>query len=140
MITSLSEAEATEVLKRGRLGRLGCITEEGPYVVPMTYIFEGDAIYSHTLQGLKVTALHSDPRVCLQTDEIEGELRWKSAIAFGVYEEITDAETRAWVVRRFLTRFPNLTPVESVPAPEGTAAIVVFKIRIEHVTGRAEAP
>jgi nitroimidazol reductase NimA-like FMN-containing flavoprotein (pyridoxamine 5'-phosphate oxidase superfamily) len=140
MITPLSEAETREVLKRGRIGRLGCIAEDEPYVVPICYLFEGDSIYVHSFKGRKVTALRQNPRACLQTDEIIDDYHWTSAIAFGRFEEVTDAEVRAWVVRRFLTHFPNLTPVEAVPVHDGASSVVIFRIRVERLTGVVESP
>jgi nitroimidazol reductase NimA-like FMN-containing flavoprotein (pyridoxamine 5'-phosphate oxidase superfamily) len=72
-------------------------------------------------------------------DDIETDLHWRSAIAFGRYEEITKPNERADVLRKLLKRFPKLTPVESTIALDGAAAeVIVFKIRIDRLTGVAE--
>jgi nitroimidazol reductase NimA-like FMN-containing flavoprotein (pyridoxamine 5'-phosphate oxidase superfamily) len=96
-------------------------------------------LYSHSLAGLKITGLRENPRVCVQTDEIESDLRWRSAIAFGWYEEITNPNERADVLNKLLRRFPMLTPVESAIAVDGSAPdVIVFRIKIERVTGVSE--
>jgi nitroimidazol reductase NimA-like FMN-containing flavoprotein (pyridoxamine 5'-phosphate oxidase superfamily) len=133
---SLDETRA--LLEQGHVGRLGCVSEGKPYVVPVSYILSGDSIYVHSLVGRKIRALRQDPRACLQVDEIEDAYNWRSAIAFGRYEEITEAGERERAVRRLLARFPHLTPVESVPVHDGQSAVIVFRIRVEEMTGVCE--
>ncbi len=130
----LNDAEARELLGRGRTGRLGCVVDGGPYVVPVSYVFENESIYIHSLQGLKIAALRANPRVCLQVDEVIDDYHWQSVIAFGHYEELPDSPERAWAVRRLLVKFPQLTPVESIPVHDGQSSVIVFAIRIERIT------
>ena len=138
MLIRLDEAEATKLLARQRIARLGCVTKAGPYIVPISYYFADGCAYSHSLPGLKIDALRNDPRACLQVDEIESDIRWKSALAFGSYEEVRPDE-RGDVINKLLQRFPMLTPVESTLADDGEALpVVVFRIRIERVTGLSE--
>ncbi|MCI0490871.1 MAG: pyridoxamine 5'-phosphate oxidase family protein [Blastocatellia bacterium] len=139
MIKPLSSEEARALVREGRMGRLGCISEGEPYVVPVSYIFEGESIYVHSLTGRKIRAMRRDPRVCLQVDDIEDEYHWRSAIAFGEYEEITDSDERARVLDHLLGRFPHLTPIESVPVHDGQSSVVVFRIRVREVTGAGES-
>jgi len=80
----------------------------------------------------------SAPNVCLQVDDIVDQFNWRSAIAFGHYEEVTEADERDWAVRRLLSRFPHLTPVESVPVHDGQSSVVVFRIRVEKLSGVRE--
>jgi nitroimidazol reductase NimA-like FMN-containing flavoprotein (pyridoxamine 5'-phosphate oxidase superfamily) len=138
MLNRLSEEEARKLLARERVGRLGCITDDGPYIVPINYYFADDCVYSHSLPGLKVDALRKDPRTCLQVDEVESELHWKSVLAFGRYEEVKSNE-RSEVINKLLQRFLMLTPVESALADDGgPQPVIVFRIRIERVTGLSE--
>jgi nitroimidazol reductase NimA-like FMN-containing flavoprotein (pyridoxamine 5'-phosphate oxidase superfamily) len=72
-------------------------------------------------------------------DEIESDLRWRSAIAFGKFEEVITLNERACVLTKLLKNFPLLTPVESAIAVDGAAQeVIVFKIRIERLTGVSE--
>lgn len=138
MIRPLSEQEARTVIKEGRIGRLGCIYDGTPYVVPVNYVFDGRNIYIHSLGGRKIEALRANPRACLQVDEIHDTYNWQSAIAFGQYREILDADERGWAVRSLLLRFPHLTPVESLPVHDGQSSIIVFRISVEEITGVSE--
>ena len=139
MMRTLNNEEARRLLQTAKVSRLGCIVKGEPYVVPVNFNLEGDYLYSHSLAGLKITGLRENPRVCVQTDEIESDLRWRSAIAFGQYEEISKPDERADVLNKLLHRFPMLTPVESNIAVDGSAPeLVVFRIRIERLTGVSE--
>ena len=135
----LSREESRRLLQTARVGRLGCIVNGEPYVVPLNYRWEGDYLYSHSLPGLKITGLRENPNACVQVDEMETDLHWRSAIGFGKYEEITKPTERADILNRLLRSFPMLTPVESAIAVDGlTPEVIVFRIKIERVTGVSE--
>jgi nitroimidazol reductase NimA-like FMN-containing flavoprotein (pyridoxamine 5'-phosphate oxidase superfamily) len=139
MMKMLSDGETRKLFQFARVVRLGCIVNGEPYVVPINCHLEDDCLYSHSLPGLKISSLRENPRACVQVDEIESDLRWRSAIAFGKFEEITRSGERAEILGKLLRRFPLLTPVESAIAIDGTAAeVIVFKIRIERLTGVCE--
>ena len=126
-------------MQTARGARLGCIVNGEPYVVPINCHLEGDYLYTHSLAGLKISGLRENPKACVQVDVVESDLRWRSAIAFGKYEEITKPNKRAEILNTLLHRFPMLTPVESVIAVDGSAAeVIVFRIKIERVTGASE--
>lgn len=139
MIKSLNQDQSLELLRRGRIGRLGCVADGEPYVVPVNYVFDGECAYMHSLPGYKIQAMRTRPRVCLQVDEIENEMSWKSVLAFGAYEEITDQHERAEALNHLLARFSRLTPVESLIAGDaGAPAPIVFRIRMSKLTGICE--
>jgi nitroimidazol reductase NimA-like FMN-containing flavoprotein (pyridoxamine 5'-phosphate oxidase superfamily) len=117
---------------------LGCVVDGGPYVIPVNYVFHNDSIYVHSLLGRKIKALRANPRACLQVDDIRDEYNWRSAIAFGRYEEVTDEGERNRAMHQLILRFPSLTPVESVPVHDGQSSVIVFRIRVEEVTGVGE--
>ena len=139
MMKMLSDEAARHLFHEARVVRLGCIVNGEPYVVPVNCHLEGDYLYSHSLFGLKIAGLRENPRACVQVDQIESDLRWSSAIAFGTFEEVTKAGERADVLSKLLRRFPMLTPVESVIAADGSSPeVIVFKIKIERLTGVSE--
>ncbi|HEY3037246.1 MAG TPA: pyridoxamine 5'-phosphate oxidase family protein [Pyrinomonadaceae bacterium] len=136
---ALLEEEARSLLQAAKVGRLGCVDNGEPYIVPINYLFEDDSIYSHSLPGRKLEALRGHPRACLQVDEIEDDFNWRSVIAYGNFEEIRVASDRRSILNKLLLRFPLLTPVESVMARDAAAPdSVVFCIHVDRITGMAE--
>jgi nitroimidazol reductase NimA-like FMN-containing flavoprotein (pyridoxamine 5'-phosphate oxidase superfamily) len=139
MTKPLREVDAFDVIRGSKVGRLGCIDNDEPYVVPINYLLEGGSIYSHSLPGKKIQAMRTHPRVCLQVDQIDDEYRWRSAIAFGMYEEISQPLDRTHTIAKLLSRFPHLTPVESAIVHDAAAPdSVVFRIVVDRVTGVEE--
>jgi nitroimidazol reductase NimA-like FMN-containing flavoprotein (pyridoxamine 5'-phosphate oxidase superfamily) len=136
VITTLNPIEAREVLRNGHVGRLGCIANNEPYVVPVHYLVEDDCVYVHSLPGKKIEALRANPRACLQVDEVRDSVHWTSVLAYGNYEEIRQPAERVRALHLFLHQFPLLTPVESTVAQDAFAAdVIVFRFRIDNVTG-----
>ena len=139
MMKMLTEDEARKVFQAVRVMRLGCIVNEEPYVVPISGILEDEFIYSHSLPGLKITALRANSNACVQADEIESDLHWRSAIAFGKFEEVKKEDIRGEILGKLLRRYPMLTPVESAIAIDGSSPqIIVYRIHIQRLTGVSE--
>jgi uncharacterized protein len=105
--------------------------------VPVNYYFDGENIYIHTLPGKKLDALRANPRVCLQVDEIKDAYNWRSVIAYGTFEEISNEETQENVLTKLYSRLPHMTPVESMLV-KGSKGTIVFRIKVEEVTGMGE--
>ena len=125
MIRPLSAEDARNLLERGRVGRLGCIAENEPYVIPVSYFLEDDCVYVHTMPGLKVTALRANPRACLQVDEVRDEYHWKSAIGFGRYEELAEPAERDRALNNLLEG------LVSVPAEQVGAQLLALQTQLE---------
>ncbi len=136
-IGRLRKEDSLAILRECNLGRLGCVAGGGPYVVPVNYLFDGRDIYIHSLPGRKIDALRANPRACLQVDEIKDEYHWRSVIAYGTYEELSDEKAREETLARLFDRLPNLTPVESRLA-KGLKETIVFRIKVDEVTGVQE--
>ena len=139
MTRILIEAEAQNLIAGGKVGRLGCIDVDEPYVVPINYLFDEGSIYSHSLPGKKIEAMRAHPRTCLQVDDIDDDFHWRSAIAFGKFEEIDRPKDRREILAKLLSRFPQLTPVESRIVQDAAAPdSVVFRIVVDRISGVVE--
>lgn len=137
MIEPLGKEDARRLLQEHYLGRLGCCVDGEPYVMPINYLFQGEDLYFHSLPGQKITALRAHPQACLQVDEIQDDYHWRSVIAFGRYEEITEPEERAEWLAALFNRLPHLTPVES-KMTKGQDEVIVFRLCVERITGVSE--
>ena len=139
MTRILDESEAWDVLRRGKLGHLACIDAGEAYVVPINYLVHEGCVYSHSLPGRKISAMRLHPRACLQVNQIQDDFHWRSAIAFGSFEEITDQVERNSILRQLLERFPKLTPVESHLARDAEPPpVIAYRLRIDRISAVAE--
>jgi uncharacterized protein len=137
MISEIGYRESRELLRNQNIGRLGCCINNLPYVIPVNYFFDGEDIYIHSLPGRKIQTMRANPYVCLQVDEIEDTFNWLSVIVFGRFEEVYDTAERDRMLAAMFQRIPRLTPVES-KARETLSDVIVFRIRIERITGVSE--
>ncbi|MBL8189453.1 MAG: pyridoxamine 5'-phosphate oxidase family protein [Acidobacteria bacterium] len=134
----LSIEDSLKILSDGKLGRLGCIADDEPYVVPINYFFDGEHIYVHSLAGKKINALRANPRACLQVDEIEDSYHWRSVLVYGNYEEINDEHLRERMLAELFRRMPHLTPVESRMS-KGSSQAIVFRLKPDSISGVGES-
>ena len=132
MVGLLSPEEIESVLRRHRVGRIGCLLEDRPYVVPVNYGYDGVAIYVASADGQKIDAMRARPRVCFQVDEIEGTAMWRSVVADGVYEELTCDCERRNALKQIAQAGTAGRPCGLDPSDE----IILFRIRLTEKSGR----
>jgi uncharacterized protein len=132
----LPEEGIEALLRTAIVGRIACcghgLAGDGrPYLVPLAYGYDGDAIYAHSGPGHKLDLMRAEPRVTFEVDEAEAPNRWRSVIAEGTFEEIDDPQQRdaALAVIYGPTGIPDLG-----------AQTVVFRIRLTSRSGRYETP
>jgi nitroimidazol reductase NimA-like FMN-containing flavoprotein (pyridoxamine 5'-phosphate oxidase superfamily) len=135
-IRELSAEGIEALLRTAIVGRIACcghglIGDGRPYLVPLAYGYDGDAVYAHSGPGRKLDLMRSEPRVTFEVDEAKAPDRWRSVIAEGTFEEIEDPRQReaALVVIYGPTGVPDLG-----------AQTVVFRIRLTSRSGRYETP
>lgn len=136
-IGKLKLSDALTILHECTFGRLGCISNDEPYVLPINYYFDGKYIFSHSLPGLKIDAMRSNPRVCLQVDQIRDPYHWRSAVAYGHYDEIVDPHQRESVMAELFKHIEQMTPVESKMIGS-SEKMIVYRIKLTEVTGVGE--
>jgi len=136
-IGRLKLSDALTILHENRLGYLGCISNGEPYVLPINYYFDGKHIFSHSLPGMKIDALRKNPQVCLQVSQIRDSYHWRSAIAYGAYDEISDPRMEEEIMAEMYKHIEQLTPVESKMIAT-SEKMVVFRIRLTEITGMGE--
>ncbi len=93
MITGeLNEQQMTNVLSSQVIGRLACSDGKYPYVIPITYLFDGGSIISQSFEGKKLDIMRKNPNVCMQVDIVMDLNTWQSVIIHGQFEELKGQE------------------------------------------------
>jgi uncharacterized protein len=138
MIGNLNFHEIDHLLRTQQIGRLGLTGEGKVYVFPVAYGYDGTAIYLVSREGLKVRLMRAQPEVCLEVDGITTPAQWRSVLAHGTFEELTEEfdRDRALAVIGAQGEQPLLPSM--APYLDGPEAIVVFRINLTEVTGRFE--
>jgi nitroimidazol reductase NimA-like FMN-containing flavoprotein (pyridoxamine 5'-phosphate oxidase superfamily) len=143
-LKELTPQEVTNLLRRGSHAHLGCYRRGEVYVVPVTYVYEGDFLYSHSPAGKKIEMMRSNKKVCLQVEDVRSLFEWQSVIVWGKYQELKggmEAEMGLRLLKERiaqLERDRGLTPLE-IQISAILSKAVIYRIKIEKVTGRAES-
>ena len=140
MLGTLDEEQIDHLLRSETVGRIGAHADGRTYVVPTTYVYDGDAIYGHAAEGLKVRMMRANRSVCFEVDHIEDMANWRSVIAWGTYEEL-GGDVAIAAMNLLRSRLAPLTSSETA-GPAGRAARdgleVAYRIRLTERTGRFE--
>ncbi|MEP7321125.1 MAG: pyridoxamine 5'-phosphate oxidase family protein [Saprospiraceae bacterium] len=88
MLGELNEIQIKNILSSQVIGRLGCTDGLLPYIVPVTYSYDGESIYGQTVEGTKLNLLRKNPNVCFEVDIIMDMRNWKSVLITGSFEEL----------------------------------------------------
>ncbi|MBK6390582.1 MAG: pyridoxamine 5'-phosphate oxidase family protein [Saprospiraceae bacterium] len=92
MLGELNELQIKNVLSSQALGRMACAEGEFPYIIPVTYAYDGDFIYGQTNEGKKLDILRKNPNVCFEVDSMFDMRKWQCAIVHGKFEELSGLE------------------------------------------------
>jgi uncharacterized protein len=147
MIGFLTERQALDLLRKSTLGRIGCTDGKETYIIPITYLFDGNAIIAHSKPGRKIIMMRKNPEVCFEVDHIKTFNNWKTVIAWGKYEEIQDEIERSKALNAFAIRMMHIKVSETAAPPETSSVrwhpepdekSIVYKIFVIKITGRYE--
>ena len=147
MLGKLNLKQIDEILTKNLMGRIGCHYDGLTYVVPISYAYDGEFIYSIAYEGMKLVMMRNNPKVCFEVDEVKDMLNWESVIVWGEFEEILEPAERKEALS--LLRASTMLLVTCITSheqtgwpfiPEDVSKIkgVVFRIRITEKTGRFE--
>src|SRR5262245_46955090 len=90
IVKELTEHECAAILATSKVGHLACARDNRPYVVPVTFAFADNHIYSFSLSGQKIEWMRQNAEVCLQVDDFKEGGGWKSVVVYGAFEELPD--------------------------------------------------
>ncbi|HEU5439122.1 MAG TPA: pyridoxamine 5'-phosphate oxidase family protein [Ktedonobacterales bacterium] len=153
MLGTLNRQQIDQVLRGAVIGRIGCLAGDRVYLVPITYACDGEYVYGHSADGMKLRALRSHPSVCFEVELVEDLAHWQRVIAWGTFEELQGAAAEAGM-RVLMDRLmplmvsetstgqatgphPHAEQAQTAGAGAGRQA-TVYRIRLGERTGHFE--
>jgi hypothetical protein len=148
MHLKMTTAEIENVLQSQSICRLACNDIKFPYLIPLSYFYDGKYIYCQSQQGKKIVLMQKNPNVTVLVDIIGSMNNYKSVIVNGEYQELKGLE--ADVARKLLfeqifslmttTRIHHFEHQESGKIDDSDRIkIIMFRIKILNTSGRKEA-
>src|SRR5271157_3870201 len=141
VITQMAEEECGAFLANASLGRLGCSLENQPYVVPIYFVYEPGFLYSLSTVGQKTEWMRSNPKVCLEVDEIANQSQWMSVIASGRYQELPEPQYTAereharTLLEKRSRWWLNALGERQLRLGDHAIAPLFFRIHVDSITG-----
>ncbi|MBU3713805.1 MAG: pyridoxamine 5'-phosphate oxidase family protein [Ferruginibacter sp.] len=145
MTGELTKQEIDNVLMSQSLCRIACSDDKKPYLVPVTFAYNGTYLYGQSMNGTKLNILRKNPNVCVQVDIINSMTNWKSVIVTGQFEELKDKEAETAREHLYSKIFSLMTgssvhsfghELESAIDENNRIKSVMYRIKIEKITGR----
>jgi len=134
-----------KVIAKAQVCRLGLCKDNMPYIVPVSFGYDGEYIYFHTaFEGMKLDYIAFNNRVCFEFEhdvrvipDANEACKWSfsfySVIGFGTVEEIVDPQRKVYALNQIMQHYSdrewncNEKLVEKVR---------LWSISIEQITGK----
>jgi nitroimidazol reductase NimA-like FMN-containing flavoprotein (pyridoxamine 5'-phosphate oxidase superfamily) len=139
---------AQEIIHQALICHLACCIEGEPYCLPLAFGFDGQDIFFHTgKKGRKISALSSNPRVCLafeinvqlQKDPdqaCEWSFSYQSVIVDGMVEELNSLVEKEYALNQIMDHYSK----SDWTFPEKqVAATRVWKVTPGEITVKIES-
>jgi len=140
-VNEMAAEECKAVLEHASLGRLGCSYENQPYVVPIHFAYDSGYLYVFSTLGQKVKWMRANPKVCVQTDQIENQGEWISVIVNGEYEELSEPQysverkhARSLLAKRYHW-WLNALGERQMKVDDKAIEPLFFRVRIQSMSG-----
>jgi uncharacterized protein len=141
-IENMTKEEMRELLRAGNFGHLGCARDNHPYVVPMNYGYDGEALFFFTTEGTKTEYISANREICFQVEEIKSASDWQSCMVMGRAERVTLPGELERAMQVITETNPSLTPAVNrteVGSWHRLSNVIVYRVRADALYGRKTA-
>ncbi|MEW6718625.1 MAG: pyridoxamine 5'-phosphate oxidase family protein [Chloroflexota bacterium] len=126
--------------------RLALAVDDHPYLVPMSFGYNGDAIFVHTAQqGKKIDYFETNNRVCFEFERhvhplpnpksaCNWSFSFESVIGYGTIHELTEDEDKAYALKQIVHHYAGTQPDFQ---DTSLKKVRVWKISIDSMTARS---
>ncbi len=147
MIENLEIRECKELLNNNYIGHLAFISQNEPYIIPITYYYNqvNNSIVSYSAEGHKIEAMRKNDAVSIEVEEIKSVNNWRSVSIHGTFEELKGIDAKYLLheftqnVKKIITRKEGAHPkfiseFSSKLSEQGIP--IVYRININKITGK----
>jgi nitroimidazol reductase NimA-like FMN-containing flavoprotein (pyridoxamine 5'-phosphate oxidase superfamily) len=140
-----NQAEIDAMIAGCEIVRLALSVNDEPYLVPLSFGYDGDAIYVHTARkGKKIEYFEANDRVCFEFerdvrfirgngDACEATFSYESVIGYGRISEIKTLDEKSYALRQIACHY---MAAPSDFTESATSKVRVWKIDVDSMTGK----
>jgi uncharacterized protein len=134
-VREMTPARVHAFLGRRDWGVLATQGADFPYAVPVSYGFDGEAVYVATRAGQKARYLGENGAVCLTVLQVEDGARWSSVVVRGSATPVHDLRGKLHAVATLVRQRRGGTPLTAADLARLRGARI-FRITPLEVSGR----
>ncbi len=138
-------AQIDEIIHDCEVCHLAFAANNEPYVVPVSYGYDGKHLYIHTAkEGKKIDCIGVNPRVCFTMErnvrlvvDNSNPCKWtfsyESVVGYGEIEELTDPDAKNVGLSEIVKHYSGR---EWIFKPHELSATRIWRISVNSVTGK----
>ncbi len=140
-----SRADIDAIIRGSQVCHLAFAVDNEPYVVPISFGYDGEAFYFHTAnKGKKLDCIDANPRVCFQferdvqlvTDVVDAckwTVEYESVIGWGAVAEALTDDDKIHGLNQIMLQYSGKSWTFGARMLENTR---VWRLDVESVTGK----
>jgi len=147
-ITDRQQLDA--IIRGSQVCRLALIAEGRPYLVPLSFGYDGTALYFHTApEGRKIAAFLGGGEVCFECERnvelrrgsadnaCQWSMNYESVIGYGIISELTTADEKRNALNQIMRQYTG----RDWTYPDASLAKTrTWKLTITSMTGKISKP
>jgi nitroimidazol reductase NimA-like FMN-containing flavoprotein (pyridoxamine 5'-phosphate oxidase superfamily) len=137
-------AAVESIIAKSKVCRLALSINDQPYIVPLCFGYEDNALYFHTArEGKKIDILKKNDRVCFEVDcdhelvtnetACKWSMKYRSVVGFGKASLLDDPEAKRKALDSIMQHYRGRPSDYSTAIME---KMLVIKVEIESMTGK----
>jgi nitroimidazol reductase NimA-like FMN-containing flavoprotein (pyridoxamine 5'-phosphate oxidase superfamily) len=140
-----NRAEIDEVIRVAEVCRIAFAVENEPYVVPLSFGYDGRRLYFHTAEmGKKIECIKANPRVCFEMERgvrlvehprkaCSWSFAFESVIGYGTLCELLTPEDKERALSHIMEHYSDRTWDFD---PAEMTGVRVWSLAVETVSGK----
>jgi nitroimidazol reductase NimA-like FMN-containing flavoprotein (pyridoxamine 5'-phosphate oxidase superfamily) len=137
------------IIRNSHVCHVAFALDDQPYVIPLSFGYDGEALYFHTARrGKKIDCISANPRVCFAcernvrlvanaNDPCDWSFSYESVVGYGTISELTSREHKAYALNQIVLQCSGR---EWDFASTNLDSVRVWRLTIESVTGKRSPP
>ncbi|KJS22029.1 MAG: hypothetical protein VR72_08060 [Clostridiaceae bacterium BRH_c20a] len=137
------------VIDNTKVCRIGLVNDNLPYVIPLSFGFDGDYIYFHSAtSGEKVEILKKNNNVCIEFEqdisiiEHEKPCRWGAhyltVVVHGTADIIIDPVEKSYGLNQIFSHY-KVDAQKYLFSAEELKSVLVYKVTPKEIIGKVQA-
>jgi nitroimidazol reductase NimA-like FMN-containing flavoprotein (pyridoxamine 5'-phosphate oxidase superfamily) len=139
-------AQIDGIIHESDVCRLALSKDDSPYLIPLSFGYDGESIYIHTAEaGKKISYFEANNQVCFEFernvrlrsdrhDACKWSFEFESVIGFGAIHEVIEPAEKACALGKIMSHYSGR---EWDIDEDRIARVRVWKISIDSLTGKA---